>query len=86
MSTDYELVCYTCQRSMPKSFASGSGFYGYKVLETAEMLEWLGHGQAVGTHEGHDLRIVSEHVELPWEGGPDDEYLGPRHTCPVSGG
>lgn len=64
MSTDYKLVCYTCQCSMPTSFASGSGFYGYKVCAGSGMLEWLGHGQAVGTHEGHDLRIVSEQVEL----------------------
>ncbi len=85
MSTDYTLACYTCQCSMPTSFASGSGFHGYKVWEGTGMLEWLGHGQTVGTHEGHDLRIVSEHVDLPWEYGPDGEYLGERHTCPVSG-
>lgn len=81
MSTDYLLVCYTCKTRMKGSFASGSGFYGFKVWDVSEMLAWLGHGQSVGTHEGHDLRIVSEHAELEWEWDGDD-YLGPRHELP----
>ena len=80
MSTDYRLACFTCQTTMPGAFASGSGFYGFKVWDTAPLMSWLGHGEAVGAHEGHDLRIVSEHVELEWEWDGDD-YLGPRHSA-----
>ena len=77
MSTDYKLVCYTCKSVMPGLFASGSGFYGYKVWEfDEESKKWLGHGLAVGNHEGHDLRIVSEQTDIPWlddEVETDDE-------------
>ena len=66
MSTDYRMVCYTCKATGP-IYASGSGSYGFKVWADDEILKWLGHREAVGHHEGHDLRIVSEHVELPWE-------------------
>lgn len=69
MSTDYKLACFTCRQTMQGAFASGSSFYGFKVWDTAPMLEWLGHGQAIGHHEGHDVRIVSEQDELPWEDG-----------------
>lgn len=65
MSTDYIMVCYTCKSEGP-IYASGSISYGFKVWKDDEILKWLGHREAVGHHEGHDLRIVSEHVELPW--------------------
>lgn len=71
MSTDYRMVCYTCKTEAPEAFASASGFYGYKVWASSANAKWLGHGEAVGHHEGHDLRIVSEHVDLPWELGED---------------
>jgi len=63
MSTDYMLVCYTCKKSMPGAFASGSIAYGYKMWDHEGVRKWLGDGEAVGHHEGHDLRIVSEHRE-----------------------
>ncbi len=67
MSTDYRMVCYTCKSGGP-IYASGSISYGFKVwTENPELLSWLGHRTGVGAHEGHDLRIVSEHVELPWK-------------------
>lgn len=66
MSTDYKMVCYDCKASGP-IFASGSGFYGYEVWDISEIREFLGHGKAVGAHEGHDLRVVSEHADIPWE-------------------
>lgn len=72
MSTDYRLVCYTCKTEAPGPFASASGFYGYKVWVTPENATWLGHREAVGHHEGHDLRIVSEDVDLPWCKTDDD--------------
>lgn len=72
MSTDYRLVCFTCKSEAPAPIASASGFYGYKVWDwDDEMRKWLGHGEAVGHHEGHDLRIVHEDADLPW--GEDDE-------------
>lgn len=66
MSTDYRIVCYDCKKDGPL-FASGSGFYGYKVWDDKELRLWLGHKEPIGHHEGHDLRIVSEHVDLPWQ-------------------
>jgi hypothetical protein len=72
MSTDYKLVCYTCKCEMHGAFASGSIFYGFKVWDTQPMLDFLGHGQDVGLHEGHDLRIVSENIELPWGESVDE--------------
>ena len=71
MSTDYRMACYTCKETGPL-YASGSSSYGFKVWEDAEILKWLGHGEAIGHHEGHDLRIVSEHIELPWEDWEND--------------
>ena len=69
MSTDYKMVCYTCKSTGP-IYASGSISYGFKVWVTNDqLLKWLGHKEAIGHHEGHDLRIVSEHEELPWEIG-----------------
>lgn len=73
MSTSYNLVCFTCKIEGP-SFASGSIAYGFKVWNTDEWMKWLGHGEAVGQHEGHDLRIVSEQDDLPW----DDEHDAAR--------
>lgn len=68
MSIDYRLVCFTCKSECPDIFASASGAYGYKVWDISEEVrEWLGHKEAIGLHEGHDLRIVSEDVDLPWE-------------------
>lgn len=70
MSTDYKMVCYTC-KSVGPVFASGSISYGFKVwTENPELLVYLGHRQSNGSHEGHDLRIVSEHDILPWEAKP----------------
>lgn len=67
MSTDYHIVCFTCKSEGP-IFASGSISYGYKVwLENPELLKWLGHREACGNHEGHDLRIPNPDAELPWE-------------------
>lgn len=66
MSTDYTIVCYDCKSESP-IFASASISYGFKVwIENPELLEWLGHREDVGRHEGHDLRIVGEQ-DLPWE-------------------
>jgi len=36
-------------------------------IKNEELLKWLGHKEAVGLHEGHDLRIVHEQMDLPWE-------------------
>lgn len=58
MSIDYNLVCFTCKKSCPEIVASGSGAYGFKVWDLEPIRKWLGHGEAVGNHEGHDLRIV----------------------------
>jgi len=70
MSTDYKMVCNTCESEGPV-YASASISYGFKVwVENPELLSWLGHREAVGKHEGHDLRIVSEHDILPWEAKP----------------
>lgn len=66
MSTDFSIVCVTCKQRGP-IFASSSIAYGYKVWEIGEIREWLGHRANCGHHEGHDLRIVSEHSDLPWE-------------------
>lgn len=74
MSTDYFLVCYTCKTKMRPAFASGAGFSGFKVWDEKPMLAWLGHGEAVGHHEGHDLRVVSEHADLPGETDDPDTW------------
>ena len=71
MSTDYKMVCYTCKATGP-IYASGSISYGFRVWDHPDILEWLGDKEAVGLHEGHDLRIVSAENDLPW-GEPDDE-------------
>lgn len=68
MSSDYRLVCFTCEKTGP-IFASGSIAYGYKVWDLGEIRKWLGHREAQGLHEGHDLRIVGEDVDLLWEDG-----------------
>lgn len=75
MSTSYRLVCFTCKTKSEEapSFASGSIAYGFKVWNTDEWFKWLGHGEANGHHEGHDLRIVSENVDLPWDDEPDGD-------------
>lgn len=67
MSTDYYLCCFDCKVCMTPSIASGSISYGYKVWGTEEMKKFLGHNSPVGSHEGHDLRIVDENYDLPWE-------------------
>jgi len=73
MSTDYFLACFTCEKTCQDPFASASGFHGYEVHEMSdETLTWLGHGDAIGSHECHDVRIVSEDYELPWEECGDD--------------
>lgn len=67
MSTDYRMVCFTCKSEGPV-YASGSTSYGFKTWkENPELDKWLGHREAIGFHEGHDLRIVSEHDALPWD-------------------
>lgn len=72
MSTDYNIACFDCKEVGP-IFASCSIAYGYKVWAAndtwgeSEAQKWLGHRQAVGTHEGHDLRIVHEQADLPWK-------------------
>jgi hypothetical protein len=66
MSTDYNIVCFDCKKRGP-IFASGSVAYGYKVWVTNdELLKWLGHREDIGLHEGHDLRIVDENIDLDW--------------------
>jgi hypothetical protein len=66
MSTDYHMVCFDCKEEGP-TFASASIAYGFKVwVENPELLKWIGHREAVGHHEGHDLRIVPEGRDLPW--------------------
>ena len=66
MSTDYKMVCFTCKKTGP-CYASSSISYGFKVwTDNPELLVWLGHKEAVGHHEGHDLRIVTEQTYLPW--------------------
>lgn len=67
MSTDYRLVCFTCEEEAPEAFASGSIAYGYKVWGSKSNLEWLGDRKPCGHHENHDLRIVNEGADLPWE-------------------
>jgi hypothetical protein len=67
MSTDQRFVCFTCKSEGPL-FASGSGAYGYKVWQLGDDdLKWFGHREACGHHEHHDLRIVGEGMDLPWE-------------------
>lgn len=71
MSTDYNMVCFTCKETGP-TYASASISYGFKVWVTNdELLKWLGHREDVGRHENHDLRIVPEGKDLPWD--IDDE-------------
>lgn len=69
VSTDYRMACYTCKAEGP-IFASSSIAYGFKVWDIVEIREWLGHRESIGHHEGHDLRVVSEHADLPWENEP----------------
>ena len=66
MSTDYHIVCMTCKQECPDIFASGSIAYGYKVWQMEVSTEqWLGHRDASGKHEGHDLRIMcSDAIEF----------------------
>lgn len=80
MSVTYDFACFTCQTTMRMFFATGSGFHGFRIRHgaTEELAQWLGDGKAVGTHEGHDVRLVSEHVDLPWE-YDGDEWIGERH-------
>lgn len=66
MSTDYLIVCFDCKKEGP-IFASSSIAYGFKVWGDDDVKKWLGHREGVGTHEGHDLRIVNENMDLPWE-------------------
>lgn len=70
MSTDYLIVCFTCKKLGP-IFASSSIAYGYKVWNDDDVPEWLGHRQAVGAHENHDLRIINGNTDLPWEDEAD---------------
>jgi hypothetical protein len=77
MSTDYFAVCFTCKTAMPDALASGSIGYGFVVWDDGlnKLRDWIvGESEkpgvsksGVGAHEGHDIRIVSEHYELPWE-------------------
>lgn len=68
MSTDFRLVCFTCKSESPSIFASSSIAYGYKVWDhDDQQRQWLGHREAVGHHESHDLRIVNENADLPWD-------------------
>lgn len=70
MSTDYLIACYDCKTISPFVFASGSISYGFKVWTIEEELRgWLENKNGVGPHEGHDLRIVSEHQISDW---PED--------------
>jgi hypothetical protein len=66
VSTDYLITCFDCKEQGP-IFASSSIAYGFKVWDIDEVREWLGHRKDIGTHEGHDLRIVHEGADLPWE-------------------
>lgn len=66
MSTDYTIICCTCKEEGP-IFASGSISYGYKVWEINDVQKWLGHREAIGKHEGHDLRIVNGGADMPWD-------------------
>lgn len=68
MSTDYKFACYNCKKMSPL-FASASISYGFKVWkdDLREVLEWFGDGEDVGNHENHDVRLINEHVDLPWE-------------------
>jgi len=73
MSTDYRIACYTCKSDGP-TYASSSIAYGFKVWTTnEELLAWLGHKESIGYHEGHDLRIISEHTDVPWEVGESEK-------------
>jgi len=73
MSTDYFLVCFDCKEKMKEAFASGSIGYGFKVWDFENVKKWLGHKVSVGYHEGHDLRIVSEHYEFPGEDDSEED-------------
>lgn len=55
------MVCMTCKEKCPDIFASGSIAYGFKIWDFEPIKKWLGHREPNGSHEGHDLRIVSEH-------------------------
>jgi hypothetical protein len=71
VSTDYFAVCYTCRERLEGCVASGSIGYGFVVWDDGweEFRRWLTGGPdvAVGAHENHDVRLVSEHIALPWE-------------------
>jgi hypothetical protein len=69
VSTDYSLVCFDCKEDGP-IFASSSIAYGYKVWDIERLRAWLGHREAIGKHEGHDLRILHQDADRPWD---DDE-------------
>jgi hypothetical protein len=71
MSNDYTMVCFTCKKEGP-IFASGSIGYGFKVWDIDDIRKWLGHGEACGFHEGHDLRIVNEGFDGFEENSPTE--------------
>lgn len=73
MSTDYFLVCFDCKEKMNEPFSSGSISYGFKICNFKHIDKFLGHQESVGYHEGHDLRIVSEHYDLPWEDNDEED-------------
>lgn len=70
MSDDYFPVCFRCKAKYDRYFASASAFYSMRTPfweedELRAFEDWLGQ------HERHDVRIVWEQDELPWE--VDDE-------------
>lgn len=69
MSTDYFLVCFDCKEIMEGIIASSAGSYGFKVWDEAleDIRKFLGHREDIGLHEWHDVRLVNEHYDLPWE-------------------
>jgi hypothetical protein len=69
VSTDYSFYCQTCNQLDEETFASGSISCGYKIWRD-ESLENV--QKFLSEHEGHDVRLVSEHFELtpaPKKGG-----------------
>lgn len=79
MSTDYTIACFDCKSESP-IFASASIAYGFKVWEDEDWRKWLGHREHVGHHEGHDLRIVSEHMDLPWNSEWEENGSVPKQS------
>ena len=79
MSTDYQMVCFTCRARGP-IFASSSIAYGYKIWEIEDLRKWLGHRDAIGFHEGHDLRIINGEMDLSWEEDEDESHASPDDT------